>query len=270
MVFSHQSINSMTTVKYLRFQENYVLESATQWSDLPLLTKLLVSSIWKGQCHLGSTCPHCQLQSVGMVAWCSRTRLAIDTEQYFVVCVNNPGSPYGSTHPLTDQVDTGTPYFRKFPLFTTRDIAGCFDKLALYLGLENNFAGWCVIGWSNCYGMGHIESVLIWKSGFDSHQRAAFTLGYSFQWKSKMAIEADATFGHDVIQGGANGLKAARSIAMLSYRTAFGYNEGQRDTGQETDRFRAASYQQYQGEKLVNRFDAYSYYALTKQWTAIM
>ena len=53
-------------------------------------------------------------------------------------------------------------------------------------------------------------------------------------------------FGHDVIQGGANGLKAARSIAMLSYRTAFGYNEGQRDTGQETDRFRAASYQQYQ------------------------
>jgi len=61
------------------------------------------------------------------------------------------------------------------------------------------------------------------------------------------------------------GLKAARSIALLSYRSHKAYNiTQQEDQDNVTDNFRASSYQSYQGDKLVNRFNAYSYWYLTK------
>ncbi len=65
------------------------------------------------------------------------------------------------------------------------------------------------------------------------------------------------------IQGGRNGLAAARSIALISYRSYRGYNISQKEADEETlFGHRAQSYQQYQGEKLVKRFDAYSYLSM--------
>ncbi|MGC9375027.1 MAG: homoserine O-acetyltransferase, partial [Bacteroidales bacterium] len=57
---------------------------------------------------------------------------------------------------------------------------------------------------------------------------------------------------------------AARSIALLSYRNAATYNKTQQDNEEKLDHFRAISYQQYQGDKLVKRFNAYAYYTITK------
>lgn len=256
----------MTTVKYFRFQENYVLESGHPVVGLTLayqtFGKLNTDKdnvIWVVHALTANSNP---------LEWWPGVvgpGLAIDTDQYFVVCVNNPGSPYGSTHPLTEQADTGTPYYRKFPLFTTRDIAGCFDKLALHLGLEKI----ALLAGASLGGQIAMEWAILNPALFENLVLIATNAqhspwGIAFNESQRLAIEADDTFGHDAQQGGAKGLKAARSIAMLSYRTAFGYNEGQRDAGMVTDHFKAASYQQYQGEKLVKRFDAYSYYALTK------
>ena len=59
--------------------------------------------------------------------------------------------------------------------------------------------------------------------------------------------------------------KAARSIALLSYRTSDAYNLTQSETSDEKlTAYRASSCQQYQGEKLVKRFNAYSYMILTR------
>lgn len=66
------------------------------------------------------------------------------------------------------------------------------------------------------------------------------------------------------MKGGEAGLKCARSIALISYRSYEGYARTQAE--QDSDTLwadRAASYQRYQGKKLADRFDAYSYYYLT-------
>ena len=67
------------------------------------------------------------------------------------------------------------------------------------------------------------------------------------------------------INAGQKGLKAARAIGMLTYRNYGIYQEKQTDEDAEKiDHFKASSYIQYQGDKLVNRFNAYSYWLLTK------
>jgi homoserine O-acetyltransferase len=60
-------------------------------------------------------------------------------------------------------------------------------------------------------------------------------------------------------------LKAARSIALLSYRNYKAYSITQQEENDSVvDDYRASSYQNYQGQKLVNRFNAYSYWYLSK------
>jgi len=87
----------------------------------------------------------------------------------------------------------------------------------------------------------------------------------AFNQSQRLALLADPTFKEQRPYGGQAGLKAARSIAMLSYRTDIIYNERQDERDQEkTGNFPAESYQDHQGDKLVKRFDAYSYYALTR------
>ena len=81
----------------------------------------------------------------------------------------------------------------------------------------------------------------------------------------RMALEADRTFRRcESLKGGAEGLKAARAMALISYRSYEGYNATQSE--QDVDTLfadRAASYERYQGKKLADRFDAYSYWYIT-------
>lgn len=89
--------------------------------------------------------------------------------------------------------------------------------------------------------------------------------GIAFNESQRLAISADRTFYAGTPDGGKKGLKAARSIALLSYRSYKAYNISQQEEQDNlTDNYRASSYQNYQGEKLVNRFNAYSYWYLTK------
>ena len=79
-----------------------------------------------------------------------------------------------------------------------------------------------------------------------------------------MAIEADPTWKENHQRAGVEGLKAARAIGMLSYRYYNTYNETQAEKSNETlEEFRAATYQRYQGQKLANRFNAFTYWGLS-------
>ena len=61
------------------------------------------------------------------------------------------------------------------------------------------------------------------------------------------------------------GLKAARAIGMISYRHYDTYAETQSEKTSDTiDNFRASTYQRYQSEKLANRFNAFTYWLLSK------
>jgi homoserine O-acetyltransferase len=88
--------------------------------------------------------------------------------------------------------------------------------------------------------------------------------GVAFNESQRMAIETDPTWKKKQPDAGINGMKVARSIALLSYRTASGYNNTQADDINKIDDFRASSYQRYQGEKLARRFNAFSYWYLSK------
>ena len=52
-----------------------------------------------------------------------------DPEKYCIVCVNMPGSCYGSIGPLTINPENGNPYYHSCPFFTTRDMIRCYQPL---------------------------------------------------------------------------------------------------------------------------------------------
>src|SRR5687767_8081954 len=52
-----------------------------------------------------------------------------DPSQYFIVCVNMPGSCYGSIGPLDKDPGTGEPFYHDFPFFTTRDMMRAYKPL---------------------------------------------------------------------------------------------------------------------------------------------
>ncbi len=89
--------------------------------------------------------------------------------------------------------------------------------------------------------------------------------GIAAHTAQRLAIEADATWKDFSVTAGSKGLKAARAIGMLTYRNYGLMVQNQTDTDPEkTDNYKAASYINYQGEKLARRFHAYSYWLLTK------
>lgn len=189
-----------------------------------------------------------------------------DPNKYLIVCANMLGSPYGSSSPVSPSPN-GEPYMLSFPKITVRDIVVAHNHLRKELAIGSidlmvgaSIGGFQALEWSIIYPQ-IIQNLLLiacnavvspWGSAFNESQR--------------MALEADSTFREQKsIEGGKKGLEAARSIALLSYRSAKGYNITQTE---ESNDFifasKANSYQRYQGAKLSARFDAYSYYTLTK------
>lgn len=188
-----------------------------------------------------------------------------DPENYFIICVNSPGSCYGSTGPGTP-LENKRPLLDKFPLLTTVDASNVFEKVritlnisSIYLLIGASLGGQQALAWSIAQPKVFRNLALIATNA----RHSAF--GIAFNESQRLAIEADSTFGNGNITGGRKGLLAARSIALLSYRSYSIYQQTQsEETADKTDAFRASGYQKYQGEKLVRRFNPYAYVCLTK------
>jgi homoserine O-acetyltransferase len=189
--------------------------------------------------------------------------LLFDTDRYFIVCANVLGSCYGTTGPASNNPLTRTPWLLEFPQLTVRDLVNAHEILRKHLGINSihtiigaSIGGFQSLEYSIMFPEIIERMVFIASSAFQS----PWAIGFS--QSQRLALEADPTFDSDP-DGGKNGLKAARSIALLSYRNASAYNHTQAEPDDSrTSKFRAASYQDYQGEKLVNRFNPYSYYCL--------
>ncbi len=193
-----------------------------------------------------------------------------DPAKYFIICVNKPGSPYGSISPLSKNPVSGKPYYHQFPRFTIRDMIKAYQYLKDYLGINQIFIG---LGGSTG-GMQLLEWA-IEEPGLFKHIVPIATnailspWGIAFNASQRMAIEADTTWLENHPDAGQKGLAVARSIALLSYRHYNGY-----DITQGRDKnfmplsneavFAADNYQRYQGLKLTKRFNAICYYRLTQ------
>jgi homoserine O-acetyltransferase len=89
--------------------------------------------------------------------------------------------------------------------------------------------------------------------------------GIATHTAQRLSIEADCTWNTPSPRAAAKGLKAARAIGMLTYRNYSIMVQQQTDADTEkTDHYKASSYINYQGQKLVERFNAYTYWQLTK------
>lgn len=187
----------------------------------------------------------------------------LDPAKHFIVCANILGSHYGTTGPLHLNPLTGEPWYGDFPPFTIRDMVNAHRLLADALGIEridtligSSVGGFQAVEWAVSDPQ-HIRKLALiataakaspWTIAIDETQR--------------MAIAADGTFGERRPDAGAKGLAAARAIGLLTYRGSKGYNLTQQTPGEPLYGFRASGYQQYQGQKLCKRYNAYSYYAI--------
>lgn len=187
-------------------------------------------------------------------------------EEHFIVCANNLGSCYGTTGPLSYNAGFNGALYSYFPGITIRDMVKAHDLLREHLGIEKIHT---VIGGSQ--GGQQALEWTIERPGLFSNLVLLATnaqhspWGIAFNESQRLAIKADRTYYSNQPEGGQKGLAAARSIALLSYRNYHTYLNTQKetDTG-KTDNYNSSSYQRYQGEKLVKRFNAYSYVTLSK------
>ena len=187
----------------------------------------------------------------------------VDPDKDFVVCVNIFGSAYGTTGPR-NWVEDGNAL--AFPTFTVRDTARLFTLVREHLGIEqvdlligSSIGGFHALEWAI------MEGNIIKQAAFIATAPRVSPWLSAWMEVQRMALEADPTFrACENIDGGRKGLEAARAISLISYRSFDGYNLTQYETDNDCMfASRAASYERYQGEKLVKRgFDAYSYYYL--------
>jgi homoserine O-acetyltransferase len=200
-----------------------------------------------------------------------------DPSVYYIVCVNMPGSCYGSISPEDTDHRSGHPYYHDFPVWTTRDMIRAFQPLResldirkIYIGIGGSMGGQQLLEWAIEEPELFSHIVPIATNGRHS------PWGIAFNTAQRMAIEADPTWRERRAGAGTEGMRAARAIALLSYRDYGAYGQLQpRGEEQMAERANtlygqgantpggASSYQRYQGDKLVRRFSAFSYYALS-------
>ncbi len=189
----------------------------------------------------------------------------LDPDKWFVVCANILGSCYGSTGPKSINPSTGEPYYNEFPKLTIRDMVNAHILLAKELGLDrmHTLVG-CSVGGFQAIEWAAMQPERFDKLVFLATSPKASPWSIALDETQRMAILSDKTYGEKRLDAARDGLAAARAIGLLSYRGPWGYNQTQQDPPSDgiPATHRACTYQQYQGEKLCRRFDAYSYMAI--------
>ena len=201
----------------------------------------------------------------------------LDTDRYFIICVNVLGGCLGSTGPRDINSDTGEPWGLDFPVITIGDMVRAQALLLDHLGIDQLF---CVIGGS----MGAMQ-VLEWASKYSERVFSAVPIAgaarhsaqnIAFHEVGRQAIMADPDWRKgNYLREGVNpkgGLSVARMAAHITYlsETAlhrkFGRRLQARDAisfGFDAD-FQVESYLRHQGSTFVERFDANSYLYITR------
>lgn len=200
----------------------------------------------------------------------------IDTDRFYVVCLNNLGGCKGSSGPNTPNPETGKPWGPDFPIVTVRDWVESQARLADQLQIEQ----WAAVIGGSLGGM----QVLQWAIDYPKRLRHAVVIAaapnltaqnIAFNEVVRQALRSDPDFhdGHyyekNVVPS--RGLKIARMLGHITYlsddamRAKFGreLREGKINFGFDVE-FQVESYLRYQGESFVERFDANTYLLMTK------
>ncbi len=201
----------------------------------------------------------------------------LDTNRFFVIGVNNPGSCFGSTGPMHTNPDTGRPYGADFPVVTVEDWVDAQARLLYRLGIRQlaavlggSLGGMQALSWSLRYPERLRHCIAVATAPNLSAQNIAFNE------VARRAIITDPDFhgGHYQAHGVVprRGLRVARMIGHITYlsddamEAKFGRGMKGGAPGYSTQdiEFEIESYLRYQGDKFSEYFDANTYLLITR------
>ena len=204
----------------------------------------------------------------------------LDTNRFFVIGVNNPGSCFGSTGPMQRNPDPaagGRVYGADFPVVTVEDWVDAQARLMDKLGIPQLAA---VIGGS----LGGMQA-LDWSLRYPDRLRHCIAVAtapnlsaqnIAFNEVARRAIITDPDFhaGHFYEHGTLprRGLRVARMIGHITYlsddamEAKFGRALKSNDFGYSTQdiEFQVEGYLRHQGDKFSEYFDANTYLLITR------
>ena len=204
----------------------------------------------------------------------------VDTERFFVVGVNNLGSCFGSTGPMSPDPANGRPYGASFPVVTVEDWVDAQARLADRLGIRRfaaiiggSLGGMQALAWAIRYPQRIAHCVAIATAPKLSAQNIAFND------VARSAIQSDPDFhggdyyAHQTIPR--RGLRVARMIGHITYLSGDDMSErfgrARRDKSGDDAytfgygvEFEVESYLRYQGDKFAEYFDANTYLLITR------
>ena len=199
----------------------------------------------------------------------------IDTDQFFVISLNNLGGCSGSTGPLSINPETSKPYGPYFPEVTVLDWIHTQARLADYLGIScfaavvgGSLGGMQALQWSITYPDRIAAAVIIAAAPRLTAQTIAFNE------VARQAIMRDPNFfdgnyaEHGVIP--ASGVGLARMVGHITYLSdismgaKFGRSSPRQDRDVDGANFAVEQYLRYQGQQFSGRFDANTYILMTR------
>ncbi|HLX30878.1 MAG TPA: homoserine O-acetyltransferase [Casimicrobiaceae bacterium] len=199
----------------------------------------------------------------------------LDTQRFFVVGVNNLGSCFGSTGPLSTNPETGRAWGSDFPLITVEDWVDAQAQLADRLGIRQ----WAAVMGGSLGGM----QALDWAIRYPSRIRNALVIAaapnlsaenIAFNEIARQAIMTDPDFHDGNFEAydakPRRGLRVARMIGHITYLSdeqmdaKFGRQLREGLNFSFAPEFQIESYLRHQGEKFAEYYDANTYLRITK------
>jgi homoserine O-acetyltransferase len=199
----------------------------------------------------------------------------VDTHRFFVIGVNNLGSCFGSTGPISIDPATGKPWGSDFPIVTVEDWVDTQARLADSLGIERlaavmggSLGGMQALAWATRYPTRIANALVIAAAPNLSAQNIAFNE------VARAAIMTDPEFhdGRFYDEGvkPVRGLRVARMIGHITYISdaqmaeRFGRQLREGLNYSFAPEFQIESYLRHQGEKFAEYYDANTYLRITK------
>jgi len=201
----------------------------------------------------------------------------IDTDHFYVVCVNTLGSCFGSTSPSSINPDTGKPYGLDFPDLSIEDVAKSAHHALHDLGIDHIHT---VVG-SSMGGMSSLAYALMYPNevtNLVTISAATRALPFTIAVRSlqREIIRCDPSFKNGLYPQDkipTAGMVLARKLGLMSYRAAEEWHQrfnrarvspDRRGDGRFGIEFEVESYLEYNAQKFVKTFDANSYLYLSR------
>ncbi|MEY4699103.1 MAG: hypothetical protein RIR85_523 [Pseudomonadota bacterium] len=205
----------------------------------------------------------------------------VDTNKFFVIGVNNLGSCFGSTGPMSINPSTGKPYGASFPVVTVEDWVNAQARVADHFQIEKfaavmggSLGGMQAMAWSMMYPTRVANCIVVASTPKLSAQNIAFNEVARSAILSDPDFHGGDYYAHNVKPR--RGLRVARMIGHITYLSdddmaeKFG-RELRRAEGDSDEynfsfdvEFEVESYLRYQGEKFADYFDANTYLLITR------